>query len=96
MSSDNKKIQIIMEDLSYLARSFENAFRDSGVQAEVVDVSDASIHITEEKMYAYISCFRSFSIIFSFAVFLITFLGWLFNVIFFLFILFYNHFYRIY
>ena len=54
MSSDNKKIQIIMEDLSYLARSFENAFRDSGVQAEVVDVSDASIHITEEKMYAYI------------------------------------------
>ena len=43
-----------MEDLSYLARSFENAFRDSGVQAEVVDVSDASIHITEEKMYAYI------------------------------------------
>ena len=54
MSSDNKKIQIIMEDLSYLARSFENAFRDSGVQAEVVDASDASIHITEEKIYAYI------------------------------------------
>lgn len=54
MSSDNKKIQIIMEDLSYLARSFENAFSDSGVEAQVVDVSDASIHITEEKMYAYI------------------------------------------
>ena len=54
MSSDNKKIQIIMEDLSYLARSFENAFSDSGVEAQVVDVSSASIHMAEEKIYAYI------------------------------------------
>ena len=51
MSSDNKKIQIIMEDLSYLARSFENAFSDSGVEAQVVDVSSASIHMAEEKIY---------------------------------------------